>query len=181
MAAGVSVRFDLSSPSNSPFPSDRFTRFDFTQNTFLRVNLPKPDCAVRVSDCQDIDVIITLDGFNIQPRITVPFTGDIDPSTVNSNTIYLINLGDTLTLHGFGQRVGINQIEWDPASKTLIFESDDLLNQHSRYALVITNGVKDASGDPIEAGQFGSFRHDLNFGQTKDRDDQAYRKALIDA
>jgi hypothetical protein len=183
LAAGVSVRFDLSSPSSSPFPSDRFTRFDFTQNTFLRVNLPKPDCTVRVSDCQDIDVINTLDGFNIQPRITVPFTGDIDLdlSTVNSKTIYLINLGDTLTLRGFGQRVGINQIEWDPDTRTLIFESDELLNQHSRYALVITNGVKDKSGDPIEAGQFGSFRHDLNFGQTKDREDQAYRKSLIDA
>jgi len=65
LAAGVSVGFDLSSPTTSPFPSDRFTRFDFTQNTFRRVNLPKPDCAVRVSDCQDIDVSNTLDGFNI--------------------------------------------------------------------------------------------------------------------
>src|SRR5437763_13488621 len=84
LAAGVSVVFDLSSPTTGPFPSDRFTRFDLTHYTFQRVNLPKPDCAVRVSDCQDIDVINTLDGFNIQPRVTIPFTGAIDVTTVNS-------------------------------------------------------------------------------------------------
>ena len=52
--AGVSVRLDYSSPSSSPFPSDRFTQVDWTQNTFKRVKLPKPDCAVRPSDCADI-------------------------------------------------------------------------------------------------------------------------------
>jgi hypothetical protein len=180
-AAGVSVRFDLSSPSSSPFPSDRFTALDFRQNTFRHVNLPKPDCVALPSDCADIDVINTLDGFNLQPRITVPFTGAIDVTTVNSNTVYLLNLGDTLTLHGFGQRVGINQIQWDPALKTLIFESDELLNQHSRYALIITNGVKDAAGDPIEAGRFGSLHHDLSFGRGKDQETEAYSRALIDA
>ena len=82
----------------APFPSNRFTVFDGTQNTLRRVSLPKPDCSVRVSDCQDIDVINTLDGFSTQPRITVPFTGDIDVATVNSDTIFLVNLGDTLTL-----------------------------------------------------------------------------------
>ena len=103
LAAGVSVKVDFSSPTTGPFPSDRFTQPDFTQNTLKRVNLPKPDCTVRVSDCADIDVLNTLDGFNTQPRITVPFTGDIDLSTVNSNTLYLVNMGDTLTGAGFGQ------------------------------------------------------------------------------
>lgn len=180
-AAGVSVKFDLSSPDTAPFPSDRFTVPDFTQRTFRRVNLPKPDCAVRPSDCADIDVLNTLDGFNTQPRITVPFTGAIDPNTVNSNTVYLVNLGDTLTLRGFGERVGINQVVWDPATHTLVFESDQLLAEHSRYLLVITNGVRDAVGDPIEPGRFGRFRHDLNFGKTHDHGLKDYRKSLLDA
>ena len=180
LAAGVSVKFDLTNPAATPFPSDQFTRFDFTQNTFRRVNLPKPDCAERVSDCEDIDVINTLDGFNIQPRITVPFTGAIDVATVNSDTVYLVNIGDTLSGHGFGHKVGINQVLWDPATNTLVFESDELLNQHSRYVLVVTNGVKDAAGDPVEAGRFGRLRHDLNFGQDRDGDAKDYRKALID-
>src|SRR5262245_14422742 len=180
VAAGVSVKFDLSSPSTSPFPSDRFTVPDFTQRTFRRVKLPKPDCAVRVSDCADIDVLNTLDGFNTQPRITVPFTGDIDVTTVTSDTVYLVNLGDTLTLRGFGDRVGINQILWDPATKTLVFESDELLAEHSRYLLVVTDGVHDAAGHPIEGGTFSRFRHDLNFGQARDAEERDYRKSLMD-
>src|SRR6185295_13706815 len=100
LADGVSVRNDPGL-AGSPFPSNRYTVFDGSQNTLRRVQLPKPDCAVRVSDCQDIDVINTLDGFSTQPRITVPFTGDIDVSTVSSDTIYLVNLGDTFTLQGF--------------------------------------------------------------------------------
>ena len=72
LAASVQPLFDISSPSGSPFPSDRFTVLDPHNNTLLRVNLPKPDCTVRVSDCQDLDVINTLDGFNLQPRLSIP-------------------------------------------------------------------------------------------------------------
>ncbi|WP_280152523.1 Ig-like domain-containing protein [Piscinibacter sp. XHJ-5] len=150
-ADGVRVRHEGADPSTTPFPSDRFTVRDWTQNTFRRVNLPLPDCAVRVSDCADIAVVNTLDGFSTQPRITVPFTGNIDPATVSSDTVFLVNLGDTLTLAGFGHKVGINQIVWDPATKVLAFESDELLAQHSRYLLVVTDGVRDTSGRRIKA------------------------------
>ncbi|HEX6703697.1 MAG TPA: hypothetical protein VF169_02970 [Albitalea sp.] len=152
----VSVRVDPSDPSTTPFPSDRFTVRDWTQNTFRRVRLPKPDCTVQVSDCADIEVLNTLDGFSTQPRITVPFTGDIDPASVDSSTVFLLNLGDTLTLAGFGHRVGINQVVWDPATKTLAFESDELLAQHSRYLLVVTDGVRDPSGQRIRPVQHGA-------------------------
>ena len=180
LATGVSVKLDLSSPSTSPFPSDRFTQPDWTQNTFKRVKLPKPDCAVQVSDCADIDVINTLDGFNTQPRITVPFTGDIDPSSVTSETVYLVNIGDTLSGLGFGQKVGINQVSWDVAGKTLVFESDELLQEHSRYVLVVTTGVRDAAGDPIEAGRWGRFRQAPSDEDIRDRDLMDYRKSLLD-
>ncbi len=188
-AAGVSVRFDLSSPNGSPFPSDRFTQVDWTQKTFRRVNLPLPDCAVLPSDCADINVINTLDGFNTQPRITVPFTGPINPATVNSDTVYLVNLGDTLSGLGYGQKVGINQVVWDPASNTLIFESDELLAEHSRYVLVITKGVLDTAGDPVGAGRFGRLHRgdkdghdDKDHKDSKDDDHDArdYAKSLRD-
>ena len=160
LAAGVGVRLDRSSPDKGPFPSDRFTRFDFSQNTFRRVRLPKPDCNAQPSDCADIDVLNTLDGFNVQPRITVPFTGAIDVNSVNSETVFLINLGDTRSGDGFGQRVGINQVAWDPGTNTLVFESDEQLNEHTRYVLVVTDGVRDAKGDPIEAGRWDRFDPD---------------------
>ena len=180
LAAGVSVKFDFSSPATSPFPSDRFTQPDWTQNTFKRVKLPKPDCALQPNDCADIDVINTLDGFNTQPRITVPFTGDIDVSTVTSETVYLVNLGDTLSGLGFGQKVGINQVAWDAAAKVLVFESDELLSQHSRYVLVVTSGIRDKAGDPIEAGHYGRFRQEPSRADAQDHELMDYRKSLMD-
>ena len=135
--AGVSVRTSSTDPAATPFPSDRFSVRDWHNNTFRRVNLPKPDCtldAARALECADIDVINELDGFSTQPRITIPFTGAIDPASVNSDTVYLVNLGDTLSLRGFGDRVGINQVVWDPATNTLVLQPDELLQQHSRYA-----------------------------------------------
>lgn len=178
-ASGVSVRADLDSLDGAPFPSNRFTVFDGSQRSLRRVALPKPDCAVRPSDCADIDVLNTLDGFSTQPRFTVPFTGDIDPATVNSSTVYLVNLGDTFTLRGIGDRVGINQVLWDPATKTLVFQSDELLQQHSRYLLVITDGVRDSQGRRIKSGGWGeehgrghghpsgaAYRHELRMAMT---------------
>ena len=174
---GVSVRYDLSDPDGSPFPSDRYTVRDWSNATFRRVALPKPDCAVRPSDCADIDVINTLDGFSTQPRFTVPFTGDIDPASVSSSTVYLVNLGDTLSLRGFGRKVGINQVVWDPASKTLAFESDELLEEHSRYLLVVTDGVRDTNGRRIKPGRYDDDDDHRHGG----RDVAEYRRDLRDA
>src|SRR6266550_2565476 len=76
--------FSLDTMAGTPFPSDLFAVADPTQNSRLRVNLPKPDCLARPSDCQDLDVINTLDGFNLQPRLSIPFDGPIDVTTVTS-------------------------------------------------------------------------------------------------
>jgi len=162
-ATGPAVRVlnDHSHPLSAIFPSNRYTVPDFTQNTLRRVSLPKPDCTVRPSDCADVDVLNTLDGFSTQPRVSVPFSGDIDPATVTSETVFLVNLGDTLTLRGFGERVGINQVIWNPATKRLAFQSDELLQQHSRYLVVITDGVRDSAGRRIRGDlSIGGFGHD---------------------
>src|SRR5262245_59062190 len=180
LAAGVTAVFSITSPASGPFPSDRYTVPDATHNTGRRVNLPKPSCAVRPSDCADIDVINTLDGFNVQPRLTVAFSGPIDLASVDSGSVFLVSLGDALGGSG-GAVVGINQVVWEPTTNTLYAESDALLDQHTRYALVVTDGVKDTAGDPVEAGAFATFRHDLDFGQMKDPIVKAYRKSLLDA
>ena len=175
LADGVAIRYDLSDPAGSPFPSDRFTVADASQNTGRRVELPLPNCTTRPSDCADIKVLNTLDGFSTQPRITLPFNGDIDPRTVNSNTIFLMNLGDTVNGMGAGQKVGINQVVWDPASKTLAFESDELLNQHSRYVLIVTDGVRDASGKKLKSIDMDNDDSDQR------RETSEYRRELRDA
>ncbi len=170
----VSVRADPGL-AGMPFPSNRYTVFDGSQRTLRRVNLPKPDCAVRPSDCADVDVINRLDGFSTQPRISVPFTGDIDLATVTSDTVFLLNLGDTFTLAGAGDRVGINQVVWDVATKTLIFQSDQLLQQHARYLLVVTDGVRDTRGKKIKSGGWGE---DLGQAHGRDMDGAEYRGEL---
>lgn len=154
-SAATSVRYELSSIDGSPFPSDHFTRADWRQLTGRRVALPMPDCAIQPSDCADVSLLNQLDGFNVQPRITVPFDGDIDPASVDSRSIFLVHLGDTLSGKGRGEKIGINQIVWDTASRTLAFESERQLDQHSRYLLVVTDGVRDARGKPIASGRFG--------------------------
>jgi hypothetical protein len=150
-AAGVEVL------SNTMFPSDRFTKFDFSQNTFRRVNLALPaDCAstpAKALQCQDITVLNTLDGFNIQTRLSIPFSGPIDVSSVNSDSVFLVSLGSTQGWGSFGDKVGINQVVWDTATNTLHVESDELLEQHTRYALVVTSRVRDASGKPVKAAK----------------------------
>jgi hypothetical protein len=155
--------------AGQPFPSNLLTTPDSTQITGLHVDLPKPDCATRPSDCADIDVLNALDGFNIQPRISIPFSGPIDPSTVSSKTVFLVGPGDRVA--------GINQAVWEPAANTLHVESDEQLAQDTTYLLVVTKGLLAADGKEIKS----TFLHDLNFGQTKDDATKAYRKALLDA
>jgi hypothetical protein len=184
VAAEVHPLFNLESPTESPFPSDRFTVFDFAQNTALRVNLPLPNCATHPSDCIDTLLLNQLDGFNPQPRISIPFDGAIDVNTVNSQTVFLVRIGNILdpddaTLHP----IGINQVVWDPATLTLHAESDERLDQHSNYLLLVTTEVHDATGKAIEASEgFERLRadddEDLDFRRGKDAQARLYRQVL---
>jgi hypothetical protein len=88
--ATVHALFELSTPATGPFPSDQFTVPDASHNTRRRVNLPLPNCTVRPSDCEDLNVINMLDGFSVDPRLSIPFDGPIDVTTVTSDTVFLV-------------------------------------------------------------------------------------------
>jgi Bacterial Ig-like domain len=195
-ASGVHPLFDLSSLERSPFPSDRFTVADEQQNTARRVNLPMPaDCTVEVSECEDVAILNQLDGFNLNARIAVPFDGDIDPSSVTNQTVFLVSLGDALARHGAvlagddenfdpsdvplagTTTVGINHIVWTLDTRELSFRPDVALDQHTTYVLVVTTGVRDTSGNPVGVAEgFSSFRQDL-----ARESDRYYRRALLTA
>jgi hypothetical protein len=160
-ASGQSRSVHIPSAAHDPdagiFPSDFFTVPDIRQRTGLRINLPLPDCTERPSDCYDIALINQLDGFNLQTRVTVPFDGDIDPSSVNSNDVFFVELGDTdgpqdsWHIHHRQPRIiGINQAVWDGPARILAVEADEQLEQHTLYAFVVTTRVLDASGAPIQ-------------------------------
>ena len=156
--------------AGQPFPTNLDTRIDLTQLTLLRVALPKPDCAVHVSDCQDIDVLNTLDGFNVDARVSVPFNGDIKLGTVTPDTVFLVDPS--------GARVPLDRLVWTEATHTLHGNPQTYLNQHTPYLLVVTDGVKALDGSDVVAYD---FRKDLNFGQTKDLGAKLYRAALLGA
>jgi hypothetical protein len=173
-AQSVHALFTLDSPAGGPFPTDRFTVPDPSQNTRRRVNLPQPDCSARPSDCEDLAVINTLDGFSVEPRLSIPFDGPIDVGTVASNSVFLIRLGSTLRDDDRDTRIiGINQIVWDVETNTLHAKSDECLDQHTRYALIVTSRVRDLGGEPIQAIEaFRRFRDHVR---------GHYRKSLVEA
>lgn len=179
-AKSTSTLFDITTPASSPFPSNLFTVADTTQNTGLRVNLPLPNCQQRPSDCADLTVINTLDGFNLQPRLSVPFNGPVSLATVNSDSVFLIRLGDTLPGGATGaKKVGINQIVFDPTSNILSVESDELLEQHTRYALIVTDDVRGGNGGRVKAAtSFKRFRDKANASQGQSTAVQDYHQAL---
>src|SRR3954466_4655759 len=83
--------------TDGPFPTDFFTVADAAQNTCERVSLPKPtDCTANASECVEIDLLGELDGFNMRPRLSIPFSGPINPYSVDSSTVFLVSLGDAL-------------------------------------------------------------------------------------
>jgi hypothetical protein len=118
-ALPVVALFDLSATSSAPFPSDRFTLRDVTQNTGLRVNLPRFGCVL--DECVEIDLLNEMDGFHIWPRVSIPFSGPIDPASVNADTVFLLPLGSAATGDGddadqsnggvvLGKSVALNQL-----------------------------------------------------------------------
>ena len=154
--------FELSVRSASPFPSDIHTVADAAQATRRRINLLYPDCVARPSDCQDLDFINTLDGFGLRPRISIPFDGAINPHTVSSDNVFVISRSNTLPGgEPGGQRIGINQIVWDPDTLTLHVEVNEILQQHREYAIVVTETIQDELGRAIKASkEFKRFRHE---------------------
>ncbi len=151
-ASAVRVMFNPTSPDVGPFPTDALAAPDSAQKTGIRVNLPLPDCQAEPSTCEEIAMINQLDGFDIEPRLRVRFSGPINPDTLREG-IFLIWLDDLTDeeygLQPFGHVTPINSVSYDPATNTAFAESDEILSQHRRYALVITNAVRDTDGEPV--------------------------------
>ncbi|MBI4608996.1 MAG: hypothetical protein HY726_08310 [Candidatus Rokubacteria bacterium] len=124
------------------FPSDDFTVADPAQLTGRRVALPLPNCTVDPSGCDEIRLLNQLDGFSLNPRVALRVSAPLDLGSVTRDTVFLLPLGG-------GAPVGLARLVWDPEGRTLYGHPERLLNQGSRYALVVTGGVRDADGQPL--------------------------------
>jgi len=142
-ASSVAVLTDASAPETTVFPNDAFTVADGAQATGKRVSLPTPTCPVGASSpCDAVALLNTLDGFDLQPRVFIPFSGPIDVASVTPDTVYVV---------GTAGRVGLQQLTFDPATNVLAGTTRAQLPERSLHYLVVTRGVLDPSGQPIAA------------------------------
>jgi hypothetical protein len=145
VSADTSVRvLTGSAPDTRIMPSNNFTVADAAQITGLRVNLPVPACdSTNSSVCDDLTLLNLQDGFDLRPRVTVPFSGAIDVSTVNSTDLFVLGPN--------GFRTPITQLVWDPSTYVLAGEPSDFLSEATVYAVVVTSGIKDPAGHSVVA------------------------------
>ena len=154
LASGVTVSWNPQDPTIGPYPTDALTTPDSTQKNGIRINLPMPDCTTAPSDCQDLQLINQLDGFQTAPRIRVTFSGPIDVNSIH-HAIYYVAL-DNLTqeergINATGQLLYVTEMIYDPATNSLYGKPDGNLDQHRRHAIVVTDVIRDMAGDPVEA------------------------------
>src|SRR3954462_1540519 len=139
------------------FPDNAFTVRDKAQLTGLRVRfrrgLDYPTVGGRVrkgctsktySICDGFREMNKLDGFDLQPRVTVPFTGSIRLTSVNDKDFFI-----TTPRGKFAS--GLRQLTFDPATRTLAGISDKFLAEGTRYRIHVTNGIRDGKGRRVRA------------------------------
>ncbi len=154
LPAATTVLFDPSTPATGPFPTDFLTVPDPQQKTGLRLNLPLPNCASQYTSCQETGLLEQLDGFSIRARVTVRFSAAINTSTLRSGMFYVALDNLTLEEPGInktGDTVAVDQVVFDPLTNTVYAKPFAALDQHRRYALVITDAVLDSAGAAVTA------------------------------
>ena len=102
----------------SLFPSDDLTVPDATQATGLRVNLAS--------------VLNQLDGFSVNPRLAVRFSGPVNTDTLRS-TIFLTPADTPLDV------IPINQVTYDSQTFTVYAKPDRVLDQQRKYRLLVAS------------------------------------------
>jgi hypothetical protein len=156
-AARVSVRRAPHSFTRI-FPNDASTVRDRNQSTGRRVNfrrgvdypvvgghLKRRCTSATYSICDAFAELNKLDGFDLQPRVTVPLTGNIRLSSVRDATFFIT------TDHGRHFVSGLRQVTWDPRAHVLAGISDKFLREGTRYRIRVTNGIRDSRGRRINA------------------------------
>jgi pimeloyl-ACP methyl ester carboxylesterase len=154
LPAAVTVNWNPQDPTIGPYPTDVLTTPDSTQKNGTRIDLPMPDCTTAPSDCQDVQLINQLDGFQTVPRITVTFSGPVDVNSIH-HAVYYVAL-DNLTqeesgINFTGQMLYTTQMIYDPTTNTLYGKPDGNLDQHRRYAIVVLDVIRDLDGNPVVA------------------------------
>jgi hypothetical protein len=143
----TTVLFQPSSPSVGPYPTNALTLKSDIQKTGLQVNLPLPaGCTVlsTSADCINKQLLNQLDGFSVNPRIMVCFSGPVDVTTLPKGiSITAVDRDEP--------SIAINQLLFDPAGMCAYAKPDQVLDQRTRYLMVVTTDVADSNGKELKA------------------------------
>ena len=139
------------------FPDNAFSVSDPTQATGRRVNfrlgvdypsvggVVQPACTTAdYSICDGFAELNKLDGFDLQPRVVVPFNGAISLASVNDADFFISDDAGAFVS-------GLRQLTFDPATHTLAGISDHFLREATPYRIHVTGGIRDAAGNPVNA------------------------------
>lgn len=111
-----------------------------------------PDCTAQPTECQLVTELNKLDGFALQPRIRVSFSGPINQDTLRSGIVFvwLDSLSTVEQGQGpIGRLSTINQVVYDPSTNTAYAKPDDFFDQQRHYAIIVTDAVLDSTGAPV--------------------------------
>ncbi len=145
-AGNTTALFSPGSATAGPFPTDSVTTTDATQITGKRINLPMPvECATSptLSSCANTLLLNQLDGFSVNPRVTVCFSDAVNPASLAAG-IQLFPIGPN------GPAIAVNQVIYDPASNCAYAKPNAVLNQDSKYLLAVTQAVQDLKGQKLQ-------------------------------
>lgn len=139
------------------FPADVFTVRDRRQVTGRRVNFregidyPTVGGAVKrgctrktYSICDGFAQLNKLDGFDLQPRVVVPFTGAIRLESVSDSDFFISTRKGAFVS-------GLRQLTFDPVTHTLAGISDKFLREGTKYRIHVTTGIRDSRGRRVKA------------------------------
>ncbi|MCW2667777.1 MAG: hypothetical protein JWN57_2739 [Frankiales bacterium] len=144
--SGSSVQLESgSTPETRPFPDDVFTVADPAQRTGRRVDLPTSGCAADgASACADLALVNQMDGFDVRPRVSLPFTGPIDLASVTPAAVRIEGAN--------GFRTGLTQLVQDRTAGTVYGLPEAYLRQGTSYTLVVGAGLRAADGTAVGLG-----------------------------
>jgi hypothetical protein len=123
------------------FPTDELTVADPAQLTGRRLALPLPDCEVFVSSCDELRLLNELDGFDLDPRVTVQLSaapGDV-AAEFTDEVLWVEPVAG-------GDRIGLHRFVYDPATRRLHGHPVEQLVDGTTYRIVF-----DAPGGRSEA------------------------------
>src|SRR5262249_42238989 len=114
-------------PTVTLFPTNALTVHDGSQLTGRRVALPLPDCATHLTDCNAVRMLNQLDGFDIDPQLSLTFSQDVDPAAAAAAT--------TATAADGGASMGVDRVVYDASTHTVYAHPVNQLAPDTIYVL----------------------------------------------